>query len=374
MLDPLHTPIPLVDLRAQYLSIQGDIDSAMNRVLLSTAFAGGPEVEMFEHAFAAYCGRTHCLGLSSGTAAIELLLRAYGIGAGDEVITVPNTFFATAEAVSMTGALPVFVDIDEETALMNPALLEAAITPKTKAIIPVHLYGQSAPMDAIMEIARRHGLRVIEDCAQAHGAEWKGQRAGTFGDAASFSFYPGKNLGAYGEAGAITTDDGTVAEFVRLFREHGSETKYAHRIIGRNERMDGLQGAVLGAKLPYLDRWNEARRAHATRYREVLSDEPRIRYIETHPDALHAQHLMVIRIPAPDRDRVRTHLNDAGIGAGIHYPIPLHLQECYRDLGHKPGDFPVAERLAHEILSLPLYPEMTEEQIGRVVGTLREAL
>ncbi len=365
-------PVPLVDLHAQYRSIQSAIDEAVARVLRTTAFAGGPEVEAFERAFAEYCGAKHCIGVSSGTSALEIVFRAMGLKEGDEILTVPNTFFATTEAASILGVTPVFVDVDEATGLMDPALVEAALTPKTKAIVPVHLYGQPADMDPILEIAARHGLPVVEDSAQAHGATYKGKRAGSFGIAAGFSFYPGKNLGAYGEAGGIVTNDDGIAAFARMFREHGSVTKYEHRIVGRNDRMDGLQGAVLGAKLPHLDAWTAARRRLAARYRELLADEPGVRIIAERPETAGVYHLFVVRVA--DRDRVRAKLNANGIGAGIHYPLPLHLQECYADLGLKRGAFPVTERLAGEILSLPLYPEMTDAQQDRVVAELKRAL
>ncbi len=364
--------VPLVDLRAQYLSIREDMDEAVQRVLHSCAFAGGPEVALFERAFATYCGTKHCIGVSSGTSALEIIFRAMGMEEGDEIITVPNTFFATAEGASILGVKPVFVDAEEDTALMDVSRVEAAITPKTKAIVPVHLYGQPADMDALLEISRRTGVPIVEDCAQAHGARYKGKRVGAFGIAAAFSFYPGKNLGAYGEAGGIVTSDASIDAFSRMFREHGSVTKYEHKIIARNDRLDGIQGAVLGAKLPHLEGWNASRRRLAARYRELLADEPRVRIVSERADREGVYHLFVVRVA--DRDRVRKSLNDAGVGAGIHYPVPLHLQECYRDLGHREGDFPATERLAKEILSLPLYPELTDEQVQYVVKTLKTAL
>lgn len=364
--------VPLVDLQAQYLSIQPAMDAAIGRVLRSCAFAGGPEVRAFEEAFAAYCGRTHCVCVSSGTSAIEIAARALGIGEGDEVIVPANTFFATAEAVSIMGATPVFVDVDEETALLDPALLEAAITPKTKLLIPVHLYGQMADMPAIMQIADAHGIAVIEDCAQAHGASAEGAPVGSFGQAGAYSFYPGKNLGAYGEAGAVVTDDPAIAEYARLFREHGSPVKYFHRIVGRNDRMDGLQGAVLGAKLPHLEAWNAARRQHVALYRSLLQDDARIRIVAERPGSLPVYHLFVVRVP--ERDRVLKALHDAGIGAGVHYPLPLHLQDVYAPLGYCKGSMPRSERLAGEILSLPLFPEMTDEQIRFGCETLLKTL
>jgi dTDP-4-amino-4,6-dideoxygalactose transaminase len=364
--------VPLVDLQAQYAGIKPEADAAIARVLQSCAFAGGPEVRAFEEAFAKYCGQAECVGVSSGTSAIEIAARALGIGPGDEVIVPANTFFATAEGVSILGAKPVFADVDEDTALMDPAALERAITPRTKLIIPVHLYGQMADMPAIMRIADARGIPVIEDCAQAHGATTDASKAGQFGIAATFSFYPGKNLGAYGEAGAVVTDDASIASFSRMFREHGSLTKYEHKIVARNDRMDGLQGAVLAAKLPHLDAWNAKRREWAGRYRELFKDDARIKIIGERAGAIGVYHLFVVRIA--NRDAVLKKLHDAGVGAGVHYPVPLHLQECYKDLGHKPGDFPVTERLSREILSLPLYPELTEAQVRYVTETLKAAL
>ncbi len=364
--------VPLVDLQAQYASIKPEIDAAIARVLASCAFAGGPEVKAFEDAFAAYCGRAQCIGVSNGTSAIELAARALKIGPGDEVILPANTFFATAEGISILGATPVFVDVDEETALIDPGLIERAITKNTKLIIPVHLYGQMADMPRIMEIADRHGIPVVEDCAQSHGAMADGRKAGTFGVAATYSFYPGKNLGAYGEAGAVVTDDPAVADFTRLFREHGSVTKYLHKIVGRNDRMDGLQGAVLAAKLPHLNAWNAARRKWAAAYRELLKDDARVRIVAERPGSEGVYHLFVVRVA--DRDAVLKKLHAAGIGAGIHYPVPLHLQECYAHMAHKPGDFPAAERLCAEIISLPLYPELTDEHVAYVAQALKSTL
>ncbi len=364
--------VPLVDLQAQYASIKPEADAAIARVLASCAFAGGPEVEAFEKAFAAFCSAKNCMCLSSGTAALELLVRAYGIGPGDEVIIPSHTFYATAEGVLLAGAKPVFAEVLDGTALIDPVSIAKAVTPKTKAIIPVHLYGQPADMDPILEIAKKHNLIVIEDCCQAHGATYKGKTAGSLGHASAFSFYPGKNLGAYGEAGAAVTDDPKIAEFVRLFREHGSKTKYEHIMLGRNDRMDGIQGAVLAAKLPHLATWNEARRKHAKRYRELLKDEKRVRFIAEDSNCVPVYHLLVIRIA--DRDRVRSALNAEGIGAGIHYPIPLHLQAACKDLGWKKGDLPITETITSEILSLPLYPEMTDEHIMHVVTRLKALL
>ncbi len=363
---------PFLDLIAQYKSIKNEIDAGIARVIAHATFAGGPEVEAFEKEFAAYCGAPHCVGLSSGTAALELLLRAYEVKAGDEVTMPANTFFATAEAVIFAGATPVFVDVFEETGLMDLALLAKAITKKTRVIIPVHLFGQPADMDPILAIASAKKILVIEDSCQAHGALYKGRRAGTLSDSAAFSFYPGKNLGAYGEAGAITTDDGAIADRVRLLREHGAKTKYKHLIVGRNERMDGMQGAVLRAKLPHLDDWNARRRKHALRYRTLLKDLKNITVMSEQPDCESNYHLFVIRVK--NRDTVRQKLTGLGIGTGIHYPIPLHLLPACAPLGYHAGDFPVSEQLAREILSLPMFPEMTEQQQDAVIAALRSAL
>ncbi len=364
--------VPLLDLKAQYKTIKPEIDAAIQRVVDSCAFAGGPEVEQFEREFAHYCDAKYCAGVSSGTSALELLVRAYGIGKGDEVIVPANTFFATAEGVMLAGATPVFVDADASTALINPALIGKAVTKKTKAIIPVHLYGQPVDLDPILEIAKAHGLKVIEDCAQAHGARYKGKKVGALGDSGAFSFYPGKNLGAYGEAGGIVTNDDRVLEFVRLYRDHGSPRKYEHVMVGTNDRLDGIQGAVLRVKLAHLDSWNEKRRRLAADYRELLSRDERVRWIEEHEHSEAVYHLFVVRVP--HRDAVLAKLKDAGIGAGIHYPHALHLLPATKDLGYKKGDFPVAEELADSILSLPFYPEMTGEQMEYVVKTLCEVL
>ncbi len=364
-------PIPLVDLRAQYASIKPDVDAAIARVIASCAFAGGPEVEAFEKSFAAYCNVDHCIAVSTGTAALELALRALRIGAGDQVIVPANTFFATAEAVSLVGADPVFVDVDPATALLEASAVQAAAGPKTRAVIPVHLYGQMAKMDEISMVAREKNLFVIEDCCQAHGARYKGRCAGTYGDAAAFSFYPGKNLGAYGEGGAVTTNNASVDSYIRLFRDHGSRTKYEHDIVGRNDRLDGIQGAILSAKLPHLDQWNQKRRQHARLYRSLLGGHPHIRFFDEHPDSEPVYHLLVVQVP--DRERVRTALGQKGIGTGIHYPVPLHRLKAYEH-SHAGLSFPVSECLAQSILSLPLYPELTESQIREVAEALIASL
>ena len=367
--------VPFVDLQAQYRAIKREVDEAIARVVESAAFILGPEVEAFEAAFADYLGARFCVGVSNGTAAIQLAMMACGIGAGDEVIVPANTFFATAEAVSTAGATPVFVDADPLSYTIDIGKIEAAITERTRAIIPVHLYGQPADLDPIFEIAARHKLSVIEDAAQAHGTLYKGRRVGALGRANCFSFYPGKNLGAYGEGGAVVTDDADVARRVRLLRDHGSEQKYQHDIIGYNFRLEGMQGAVLNVKLTYLDGWNDLRRAHAARYHELLSDANNggggnaLTLPQELPYARHIYHLYVVQTEA--RDALQKHLSAAGIQTGIHYPVPVHLQPAYRSLGHARGDFPEAERQAARVLSLPMFPELTDEQIARVAESVR---
>ena len=331
-----------------------------------------PFVAGFEQEFARFCDCKHAIGVGNGTDALWLSLLALGIGPGDEVITVPNTFIATAEAITYCGAKPVFVDVDEKTYNMDPALLEAAITPKTKAIIPVHLFGQTADMDPILAIAKAHGLHVIEDACQAHGAEYKGRKAGSMGDTGCFSFYPGKNLGAYGEAGAVVTNDDAIAEKIRMFRDHGQAKKYYHGVIGWNARMDGIQGAVLRVKLKYLADWNEARRAHAREYTRLLSSVEGVILPREADYAKHVYHIYAIR--TGQRDRLMTALAEQGISCGIHYPVPIHLQEAYRSLGLAAGSFPVAEKCAEEFLSLPMFPELTTGQIAYVVDKIKLSL
>lgn len=361
--------IPLVDLKAQYAAIRPAVDRAVQSVLDSTNFIMGPEVKAFEQAFAAYCGTVHCVGVASGTAALELVLRALHVGPGSEVVTVAHTFIATAEAISSVGARPVFVDIDPRSYTMDPAALAAAITPATRAILPVHIYGQPAAMDAIMALGRQHGIPVIEDAAQAHGATWHGVAAGGLGDAACFSFYPGKNLGAYGDAGAVTTDNTEIAAQVRLLRNHGRRSKYLHEVKGYGERLDTLQAAILGAKLPFLPEWTAARRRLAARYSALLGDSDLVLpYVA--PEADPSWHLYVVR--TPQRDALLEHLQKQGIGAGVHYPVPLHLQPAYADLGYMRGALPVSEEVADSCLSLPLYPEMSDGQQDRVVAAILE--
>ena len=351
--------VPFLDLKAQYRTIKDEIHAAIGEVMENTAFAGGPFVAKFEKDFAAFCGCKHAVGVGNGTDALWLSLIALGIGPGDEVVTVPNTFIATAEAITWCGAKPVFADIDERTNNMNPANLRTAITRKTKAIIPVHLFGQTADMDPILDVAREKGLPVIEDAAQAHGAEYKGRRAGTMGATGCFSFYPGKNLGAYGEAGAVVTNDDALAEKMRMFRDHGQAKKYYHGMVGWNARMDGIQGAVLGVKLKYLAGWNDARRRHAAAYTEQLSSLNEVLKPREEAYAKHVYHIYAIRVK--ERDRLMAGLGEKAIACNIHYPVPIHLPEVYRSLNLGPGSFPVAEKCASEYLSLPMFAELTPE-------------
>lgn len=364
--------VPFLDLHAHHAPLMGEFEAAIHSVIAAGAFAGGPFVADFEKDFANFCRTSYAVGLGSGTEAIWLALLACGVGAGDEVITSPSTFLATAEAITFCGAKPVFVDIDEQTYNLNPALIEAAITERTKAIIPVHLFGQTADMDPILAIARKHRLFVIEDACQAHGAAYRGHAAGSMGDAGCFSFYPGKNLGAFGEAGALVTNNAELARTVQILRDHGQSRKYHHSLIGWNCRMDGIQGAVLQIKLRHLGRANERRRAHAASYNEWFRDvEEVIRPVEA-PHAHHVYHIYAIRVR--DRDELMRRLTEAGIGCGVHYPIPVHLQEAYRSLGYSKGDLPVAERAASEFVSLPMYPELVPEQIEAVARGVKEAV
>ena len=362
--------IPLLDLKAQYNQIKPEVDTAVTRVMNSTQFVLGPEVAKFEERFADYCGATHCVALNTGTSALHLALLAAGIGRGDEVITVSMTFVATTAAILYCGAKPVFVDVERDTWTIDPALIEAAITPRTKAILPVHLHGLMADMDPIMDIARRHGIVVIEDAAQSHGAEYKRRRAGSIGDVGCFSFYPGKNLGAYGEGGAAVTNNPELARQMALLRDWGQESKYNHALPGYNYRMDGIQGAVLNVKMNYIEDWTEARRAVASQYERLLA---RSRYQRPAPPA-HCRHVYhVYAVLLTDRDEVQKSLQAAGIVTGIHYPVPVHLQKAYADLGYGPGDFPVTETLADRFLSLPIYAELRQEQLVEVVRGLEQA-
>lgn len=361
--------VPFVDLKTQYEYIQDEVAAALQRVLDSTAFAGGRFVEEFERDFASFCGCRFSVGVSSGTSALWLALRALGIGLSDEVITVPNSFFATAEAISLCGAVPVFVDVDLATYTMDPALLEEAITSKTKAIVPVHLYGQTADMDPILAVARKHGLSVVEDACQAHGALYKGQKAGSMGMAGCFSFYPGKNLGAYGEAGAVVTDNQELADRVRVLRDHGQSEKYYHTHLGWNARMDGFQGAILSVKLKYIEQWNEARRAHARLYNELLAGEKMLTLPQETDYTMHVYHIYALQLP--ERDALLEALKHKDIYCGIHYPVPIHLQEAYQFLRYEEGSFPIAEKCSREVLSLPMFPELRTEQIEKVAAEIR---
>ena len=362
--------VPFLDLKVQYESIKDEISAALQKVLDKTAFAGGPFVAQFEEEFASFCGTEYAVGVSSGTAALWLALLGLGIGPGDEVITTTNTFIATAEAISFCGAKPVFVDVEEKTYNMDAALFAAAITDRTKAVIPVHLYGQTADMDPIMEMARRHNLLVIEDASQAHGAEYKGRRAGSMGEAGCYSFYPGKNLGAYGEAGAVVTSNKALANKMRAFRDHGQSKKYYHSMIGWNSRMDGFQGAILSVKLKHLPEWTEARRKNAQKYNEVLADIDGIILPFEAEYARHVYHIYAIR--AQNRDDLMKSLAEREISSGIHYPVPLHLQEAYRYMGLGRGSFPMSEQCADEIVSLPMFAELAEEQIEYIGDVIKQ--
>jgi dTDP-4-amino-4,6-dideoxygalactose transaminase len=360
--------IPLVDLKAQYATIQAEMNQALQSVLNETCFILGPPLDAFERAFAAFCGVKHCVGVASGTDALHLILRGLGIGPGDEVIVPAFTFVATALGVTLAGATPVLVDVGHQDALIDPDRIAAAITPRTKAVIPVHLYGRCADMDPIHRVAMEHGLQVIEDAAQAHGATYKGSRAGSLGRAAGFSFYPGKNLGAYGDGGAITTDDDTLADRLRLLRNWGSRQKYHHEEPGLNSRLDTLQAAVLNVKLKYLADWNGQRCRHAALYDRLLSDRQDLKRPVDRPDSLAVYHLYVLR--SRERDRLLRHFHENGVQAGIHYPFPVHRLRAYHHLADHAADFRQADAWARECLTLPLYPEMTEDQISRVVHCL----
>jgi dTDP-4-amino-4,6-dideoxygalactose transaminase len=363
--------IPFVDLHAQYRSIASDVTGAMMRVVERGDYILGDDVRLFEQDFAKYIGTSEAIAVGSGLDALELALRAYGIGSGDEVITAANTFIATVLAIMATSARPILVDVNRETYNIDPVAIESAITPRTKAIMPVHLYGQPADMQPILEIARKHGLVVVEDAAQAHGARYDGRRAGALGHAAGFSFYPAKNLGAYGDGGMVVTDDAAAAEKIRRFRNYGQRVKYEHPEIGTNSRLDTIQAAVLRVKLPHLDRWNAARGEHAASYNALLAGTS-IVLPKTAQKCTHVYHVYVIQLDR--REEVQKALTAQGIGTGIHYPIPIHLQEACASLGYRKGDFPVTESAASRILSLPMYPEMTTEQCEFVADELLQAI
>jgi dTDP-4-amino-4,6-dideoxygalactose transaminase len=364
--------VPFLDLKAHHAPMIEEFGGAIRKVIQSGAFAGGPFVERFEEELAGYCGSKYAIGVGNGTDAIWLTLLALGIGEGDEVITVPNTFIATAEAIIYCKAEPVFVDVDETTFTMDPAELEKSLTARTKAIIPVHLFGQPADMDPILELARAHGLFVIEDAAQAHGAAYKGRKAGTMGDAGCFSFYPGKNLGAFGEAGAVVTNDAELLRKIQNLRDHGQTRKYHHALMGWNCRMDGIQAAVLSIKLRHLEEGNALRRQHALQYNQAFVGLDAVATPFEANYARHVYHVYAIRVQ--ERDDVWHSLEERGIGCAVHYPIPIHLQEACRNLGYTPGAFPVAENLAEEFLSLPMFPELTEDQIEHVVRCVSEVV
>lgn len=362
--------IPFVDLKAQYLLIKEEIDSTISCVVESTEFIMGEEVKAFEKEFASFCEAKFAIGVSSGTDALHLALLACGVGRNDEVITVPNTFIATTEAISHAGAKPVFVDVDPDTYNIDVNKIEEKITIKTRAILPVHLYGQPADMDPIMKIAKQYRLRVIEDACQAHGARYKGKRAGAIGDVGCFSFFPGKNLGAYGDGGAIVTNDEKIAEKVRLLRNHGREAKYEHLVEGYCNRLDALQAAILRVKLKKLDGWNRKRKEAAKFYNKEFLGFKAVDISHELKDTDPVFHLYVIKVK--NRDGLQRSLNEKGIASGVHYPIPLHLQQAYKRLDYKEGDFPVAEKAANEILSLPMFPEISTKQQECVVNAIKE--
>jgi dTDP-4-amino-4,6-dideoxygalactose transaminase len=367
--------VPFIDLKAQYQAIKHEINPAIQNILENCAFILGKAVADFETAFAEKHQVKYCVATSSGTDANHMVLWALGIGAGDEVIIPANTFIATAWGATLCGAKPVFVDCHPTSYTIDPEKVEAAITSKTKAIVAVHLYGQAADMDALHAIAEKHHIHLVEDAAQAHNAEYKGKKVGGLSEAASFSFYPGKNLGAYGEGGAVTTNSAELTEIFKMIRDHGARQKYSHEFYGHNYRMEGIQGAVLGVKLKYLDQWTEDRQRAAVKYRELLGGIQEIILPEETPYARHVYHLFVIQVknggPAR-RDVLAKYLNEQGIATGLHYPIPLHLQKCFSHLGYKRGDFPESERLAESGLSLPMFPELNDEQIEYITGMIKE--
>lgn len=363
--------VPFIDLQKQYISIQDEVDAAIGEIVRNSNFTLGESVSTFEKSFARFCGTKYARGVASGTAALHLSLLALGIRRGDEVITVPNSFIATADAIVYTGATPVFVDIDPATYTLNPSAIESAITPRTKAILVVHLYGHAADMDAIQCVANKHGLVVFEDACQAHGTEYKGKHVGRFGAVAAFSFYPSKNLGAYGEAGCVVTDRAVAAQKIEMLRNHGQKKKYHHEIIGYNYLMDSIHASILSVKLRYLHQWITARRKHAALYNVLLSGIADIACPYEAPFTKHSYHLYVVRVPRRIRDSLYDHLRKNGIDPGIHYPIPIHLQQSYSFCNIKRGTYPVTEQYAEEIISLPIFPELTEEQIHYVVEKIR---
>jgi dTDP-4-amino-4,6-dideoxygalactose transaminase len=365
----MTTKIPYLDLPAQIRSLRPKLDAAIARTLDNCSFCLGPDVVQFEKDFAKFCGAEHCVAFNSGTSALHIALMLLGVGQDGEVITTPFTFVATSWAISYVGAKPVYVDTEDGTMNLDPKLIERAITPKTKAVMPVHLYGQPFDIDPILAICKKHKLPLVEDAAQAVDAKYKGKIVGTFGEISCFSFYPGKNLGAAGEGGALVTNNAEFAKRARSLREHGSTVRYYHDEVGFNYRMEGIQGAVLGVKLPHLQKWTNERRRVAHRYHELLKDTP----LQLPREAAYAEsayHVYVVR--HPQRDKLKEYLDANGVGCALHYPLPLHLQKCYANLGHQPGDFPLAEKAARECLSLPVYPELTDVQIMRVVEVIKD--
>ncbi len=364
--------VPLIDLKIQHRSIAAEVEAAIKNVCDNTAFILSDEMKAFESEFADYCGARYGIGVANGTEALFLALKALKLGEGDEVILPTFTFIATAEAISHAGATPVFVDVDPETYCIDPSRVEEAITPKTKAILAVHLYGHPADMDAVAGIAYNHGLKVVEDCAQAHGTRYNGRQVGSIGDAAGFSFYPSKTLGAYGDAGMTLTSSDEMCDTLKLLRDNGRTTWNEHAIIGYNSRLDGIQAAILRVKLKHLEEWVAARRAHAAQYRDLLSEVPGVVLPTEKRGARHSYYVYVIRVD--DRDEVVEALKEKGCGAAIHYPIPLHLQPAYAFLGGKPGDHPVAEQYAKQIISIPMYPELTEGQVAEAAAIIKEVV
>lgn len=370
--------VPFLDLKAQYRQIADEVLPVVTTAMQNGMFIGGENVSGFEAEFAAFCETEHCVGVNSGTDALRFALMALGIKAGDEVATVPNTFIATTEAISQTGACPVFVDVDPDTCTMDPNHLEACIQrrraqgARLTAVVPVHLYGQPADMDTIDDIARRHDLIVVEDACQAHGAVYKGRKAGAMGAAGCFSFYPGKNLGAFGEGGAVVTNDADTAHTIAMIRDHGQQRKYVHAMEGYNGRLDAIQAGVLRIKLKHLAEWNRLRRRHAAAYDERLASISKVAPVKQAAGRESVYHLYVIHVD--ERDRLQQHLNEKGIATGLHYPIPLHLQQAYVHLGYQKGDFPAAENSATHLLSLPMFPELTEEQIDYVVEEIKNGI
>lgn len=362
--------VPFLDLKIQYKEIEQEVLPMVTDAMENAAFIGGPQVSGFEEEFANFCDSKFCVGVGSGTDALRFALMAVGVGGGDEVITVPNTFIATTEAISQVGATPVFVDIHSDTGNIDVSQIEGKITKKTKAIIPVHLYGQPADMDPILEVAKRHNLPVIEDACQAHGALYKNKKAGSLGVAGCFSFYPGKNLGAFGEAGAVVTQDDEIVDKISMIRDHGQEKKYFHQIEGYNGRLDAIQAGVLRIKLKKLENWNRSRMENAAYYNELLSEIPGVTIPVEADFAMSVYHLYVILID--DRDRLQQFLGDKGIATGLHYPMPLHLQKAYEHLGFKEGAFPVTENVAGRLLSLPMYPQLSKKQIEYVAESIKE--